>query len=117
MSQEEDWLKRQLNEVVQDISKAEQECRDELHRTVPVLLDFNQQLIGGRYDLSIAHLLSSVGYAIEKGLVEVPVLRFERTMTDEQLRALAFRLTWADLESFLSQLGVSLWINLWKARQ
>ena len=117
MNADEEWLKQQLNEVAHDISKIEQECRNELFKTVPVLIDFNQQLIGGRYDLSIAHLLLSAGYAIEKGLVEVPVLRLERTMTDVQLGELAFKLTWADLESLLSQLGVSLWINLWKAQR
>ena len=117
MSDHEEWLKTQLNEVVKDMNQSDVECRQHLAGSIPLLLEYNKRLTKGRYDLGIAHLISAIGYAVEQGLVIQPSMRTERTMTDEQLKALAFRLTWADLESFMSQLGIALWVNLWRSHR
>lgn len=109
MSEHEEWLKRQLDGL------GEPEELRGVDQSIVAVVSYNQLMVGGRYDMAVAHLLMASGYTIYEGLTVHEGLSAHRTMTDEQLKHLAITLTWADLEVLLSQLGLALWKALWRS--
>lgn len=116
MSKDKDeWLKRELGSVLKDIEQRyDRECRAGLPTTLPATVRYSEAITKNRYDLGVAHLIMAVAFALQEGLERTPPLKGERTLSDEEIRTMAFGMSWADLQCFFDILGSTLWRALWR---
>lgn len=116
MSEDQDeWLKRELGSVLQDIErKFDVASRSGLPITLPATVRYSEAITKNRYDLGVAHLIMAVAYALQEGLERTPPMKEDRTLTDDQIRTMAYGMSWADLQCFFDILGSTLWRALWR---